>query len=389
MKAVGKRNQMKIKKFIAISMQEALKQIKKEFGDDAIILNNRSIEHPEWKNAVEVTAAIDKQPEPEDEKVEFQSLIEKPVVQSSLSSVSSTVLQTQLNSMSKEIDYLRDRIDYLINHIKYEHLPHIPKNLQTVLKLLSKHGVNLTTCNSIVEDIFTSLTGEELLDEDVIYNKLNNKIKNYLNITGPIKFNGNQTTVVLLIGPTGSGKTTTIAKLAAMYKYTYSRKVALVSTDSLRIAAMEQLKSFADIAKIHFVPVYNNNELTEKINALRNYELVLIDTTGMNAKNMKQMVSLKETIRISKANEIHLTLSMTTRSSDLSDSIKNFSMIPYDGIILTKLDETEGMGDILNLAVEFEKPYSYITFGQNIPDDVSLANRNELAQIVIKGKHGV
>ena len=379
---------MKIKKFVAPSMQEALKQIKKEFGDDAIILSNRSVEHPEWKNAVEITAAIDKKDEPQAEKVHFQSLIEKPAIQPSTNTIPTTVIQTQLNSMTKEIEYLRDRIEFLINHIKYEHLPHIPKNLQEILKLLNKNGVNLTLANNMIEEIFTSLSGEELMDEEMILKKLNNKIKHFLNITGPIKFNQNQTTVVLLMGPTGSGKTTTIAKLAALYKYTYSRKVALVSADSYRIAAMEQLKAFAEIAKIPFVAVYNNNDLTEKINTLRKYELILIDTTGLNAKNMKQMVSLKETIRIAKADEIHLTLSMTTKYSDLSDNIKNFNMIPYDGIILTKMDETEGMGDILNIAADFEKPYSYITFGQDIPEDINLANRNELAQIILRGKHG-
>ena len=379
---------MKIKKFIAQSMQEALKQIKKEFGDDAIILSNRSVEHAEWKNAIEITAAIDKKDDTQEEKVQFQSYIEKPIVQPVMSSIPNTVIQTQLNSMTKEIEYLRDRIDFLINHIKYEHLPHIPKNLQEIIKLLNKNGVNLTIANNMIEEIFTSLSGEELLDEDMILKKLNNKIKNFLNITGPIKFNQNQTTVVLLMGPTGSGKTTTIAKLAALYKYTYSRKVALVSADSYRIAAMEQLKAFAEIAKIPFVPVYNNNDLTDKINSLRKYELILIDTTGLNAKNMKQMVSLKETIRIAKADEIHLTLSVTTKYSDLADNIKNFNMIPYDGIILTKMDETQGLGDILNLAADFEKPYSYVTFGQDIPDDISLANRNELAQIILRGKHG-
>ncbi|MCL2065039.1 MAG: flagellar biosynthesis protein FlhF [Candidatus Cloacimonetes bacterium] len=379
---------MKIKKFIAPSMQEALKQIKKEFGDDAIILSNRSVEHSEWKSAVEITAAIDKKDEPQAEKVHFQSLIEKPAIQPTTSNIPTTVIQTQLNSMSKDIEYLRDRIEFLINHIKYEHLPHIPKNLQDILKILNKNGVNLTLANNMIEEIFTSLSGEELMDEEMIMKKLNNKIKHFLNITGPIKFNQNQTTVVLLMGPTGSGKTTTIAKLAALYKYTYSRKVALVSADSFRIAAMEQLKAFAEIAKIPFVAVYNNNDLTEKINSLRKYELILIDTTGLNAKNMKQMISLKETIRIAKADEIHLTLSMTTKYSDLSDNIKNFNMIPYDGIILTKMDETEGMGDIVNIAADFEKPYSYITFGQDIPDDISLANRNELAQIILRGKHG-
>lgn len=372
-------------------MQEALKQIKKEFGDDAIILSNKSIsdkEHPEWKTAVEITAAIDKKEEVVANKAAFNTYVEKSISQPTSNTISGTVFQSQLNLLQKEIEYLRERMDFLINQIKYDHLPHIPKNLQNLLKLLNSNGVNIGLANSMIEDIFTSLKGEELLEEELILNKLMSKIKHYLQITGPIKFNQNHSTVVLIMGPTGSGKTTTIAKLAALYKYTYSRKVALISADSFRIAAMEQLKAFADIAKIPFLSVYNNNDLTEKINSLKKYELILIDTAGLNSRNMKQMVSLKETIRIAKADEIHLAMSLTTKYSDLSDNLKNFSMIPYNGIILTKMDETAGMGDILNLAADHEKPFSYITYGQDIPDDISLANRNELAQIIIRGKHG-
>ena len=379
---------MKIKKFIAPSMQEALKQIKREFGDDAIILSNKSVEHPEWRNAVEITAAIDKKEEPAEVKPAFQTYIPPVATPAQTNAVSGTMLQSQINILQKETEYIRDRVEFLINQIKYDHLPHIPKTLQDLLKLLSANGVNLNYANAIIEDIFTSLKGEELLEEDLILNKVLNKIKHYLQITGPIKFNEKQSTVVLVIGSTGSGKTTTIAKLAALYKYTYSRKVALISADSYRIAAMEQLKSFAEIAKIPFVAVYNNDDLTERINALKKYELILIDTAGLNPKNMKQMVTLRETIKVAKADEIHLALSITTKYSDLSDNLKNFSMIPYSGIILTKLDETSGMGDVLNLAADFEKPYSYITFGQDIPEDISLANRNELAQYILRGKYG-
>ncbi len=369
-------------------MQEALKQIKKEFGDDAIILSNKSIEdknHPEWKHAVEVTAAIDKKEESVETKSAFNSYVQKSSIQTAQSN---NVIQSQLNSLTKDVEYLRERMDFLINQIKYDHMPHIPKNLQNLLKLLNNNGVNLTLANSFIEDIFSSLKGEELLEEDLVFNKLLSKIKHNLQITGPIKFNQNHPTIVLLMGPTGTGKTTTIAKLAALYKFTYSRKVALISADSFRIAAMEQLKTFAEIAKIPFTPVYNNNDLIDKIKTMQKYELILIDTAGLNSRNMKQMVGLKETIRIAKADEIYLTLSLTTKYSDISDNIKSFGMIPYHGIILTKLDETLGMGDILNMAVEHEKPFSYITFGQDIPEDISLANRNEIAQIILRGKYG-
>jgi len=380
---------MKIKKFIAPSMQEALKQIKREFGDDAIILSNKSIEHPEWRHAVEITAAIEKKEEIPEETTtpSFQSFVPKPPEISPVTNIPGTLLQSQINTLQKDVDYLRERLDFLINQIKYDHLPQIPKGLQDLLKQLSTSGVNLTLANSIIEEIFTSLKGEELLEEDLIVNKLLNKIKNYLQITGPIKFNDKQQTIVLLAGPTGSGKTTTIAKLAALYKYTYSRKVALISADSYRIAAMEQLKSFAEIAKIPFVSVYNNSDMLDKINSLKKYELIMIDTAGLNTKNMKQMVNLKETIKVAKADEIHLVLSITTKYADLADSIKNFSMIPYHGIILTKMDETSATGDILNLVTDFQRPLSYITHGQDIPEDITLANRNEIAQIILRGKY--
>lgn len=369
-------------------MQEALKQIKKEFGDDAIILSNKSIEdktHPEWKTAVEITAAIDKKEETAEPKPSFNNLVQKSSIQSTQHN---NVLQSQISNLQKDVEYLRERMDFLINQIKYDHLPHIPKNLQNLLKLLNTNGVNISTANSFIEEIFSSLKGEELLEEELVLNKLISKVRHHLQITGPIKFNQNHPTVVLLMGPTGAGKTTTIAKLAALYKYTYSRKVALISADSFRIAAMEQLKTFAEIAKIPFTAVYNNNDLIEKINAMKKYELILIDTAGLNSRNMKQLVGLKETIRIAKADEIYLTLSLTTKYSDISENIKSFGMIPYNGIILTKLDETSGMGDILNMAIEHEKPFSYITFGQDIPEDISLANRNDLAQFILRGKYG-
>jgi flagellar biosynthesis protein FlhF len=379
---------MKIKKFLAPSMAEALKLIKKEFGDDAIILSNKNVEskdHPEWKTAIEVTAAIDKKDEIKKEKETFTQVIQKTVQEKP---EPSSISNTQFTALQKEITYINDKLELILNHIKYENLPHLPKSLQDMSKILIQSGVNPSLANSIIEEIFTSLKGEDLLEEDLVESKVVNKLKNLIQITGPIKFNQGVPTVVMIAGSTGVGKTTTVAKLAALYKYTYGKKVALVSVDSYRIAAMEQLKAFSDIAKIHFESAYNNNDLIDKINKLHKYDLILIDSAGINTRNMKQMVALKETIRISRADEIHLLLNMTTRFSDMKESIKNFSMIPYHGIILTKMDESSAFGDIINLCTEIDKPFSYISFGQNIPEDLTLANRNELAQIVLRGKYG-
>ncbi len=377
---------MKIKKFVAPSMQEALKMIKKEFGDDAIILSNKSVElkeHPEWKNAIEVTAAIDKKDEIKKET--FNQVIQKSVQEKP---EPSSLSNAQFSSLQKEIKLINDRMELILNHIKYENLPHIPVNLQNMSKVLIQNGVSASTSNTVIEEIFTSLRGEDLLEDDLVEQKVLAKIKNLIQVTGPIKFNQGAPTIVLIAGSTGVGKTTTVAKLAALYKYTYGKKVALVSVDSYRIAAMEQLKAFSDIAKINFESAYSNQDLIDKINKLHKYDVILIDSAGINPRNMKQMVALKETIRVSRADEIHLIINMTTRLNDMKDCIKNFTMIPYNGIILTKMDESSSFGDILNLSVEIEKPYSYISFGQNIPEDISLANRNELAQIILRGKYG-
>ncbi|HPY96636.1 MAG TPA: flagellar biosynthesis protein FlhF [Candidatus Cloacimonadota bacterium] len=376
---------MKIKKFLAPSMQEALKMIKKEFGDDAIILSNKSVqlkEHPEWKNAIEVTAAIDKKDEIPSES--FGETVKKAVAEkpepSSISSI-------QFNTLQKDIGYINDRIELILNHIKYENLPHLPKNLQKYSKQLITCGVNASIANSIIEEVFTSLKGEDLMEDDLVEQKIITKMKNMIQITGPVKFNQDAPTVVLVMGSTGVGKTTSVAKLAALYKFTYRKRVALVSVDSFRIAAMEQLKAFSDIAKIHFEAAYSNNDLIDKINKLKNYDVILVDSAGINIKNIKQLIALKETIRVSRADEIHLILNMTTRYLEIKETLKSFAMIPYNGVILTKLDESSYFGDILNISVEMDKPFSYISFGQNIPEDISLANRNELAQIILRGKY--
>jgi len=121
------------------------------------------------------------------------------------------------------------------------------------------------------------------------------------------------------------------------------------------------------------------------MNLLKKYDLILLDTAGINPKAMKQMVQLKEFIRVAKADEIHLILSITTKERDLREILKNYSVFPYQHIIFSKFDETSSYGTILNIAFDFNKKISYITNGQSIPDDFKLADRNELSKIILRG----
>lgn len=383
---------MKIKKFTAKNMQEAMKLIKQEFGDDAIILNSKNVkdkEHPENKNLIEITAAIDK-------KESSGRDVSPPKFSSSLKAVSSELKAStskidsfQLNLIQKDLDFVCERVELLVNHIKYKNLPHIPKILQQRVKTLINNGVYQTLANSLIEEVFLNLKGEELLQADLVDDKLINKIKTYIQISGPVKLNKNQPAVVAVIGSTGVGKTSTVAKLAILYKYRYSRSVALLSVDNYSITAMDQLKSLAEIAKIDFIGVYSNNELVEKMKKLKNYEIIFIDTPGINYRDMKKMINLKDVLRISKADEVHLAISISTKTQDICNTIKNFNTVNFSNIIYTKLDETEQFGDILNISKDFDKPISYLTFGQTVPDDLSLADRKEIAMTILRGKYGI
>ena len=371
-------------------MKVAMKKIKAEFGDDALILNQKRIKknrkHPDWKDEFEITAAVDKK----DKKSKSSKTFKKQFKSAYSSQKTSTkVSSKQYDLLQDELDYLSERLDLLVNHIKYENLPHIPKSLQKKVKTLIKHGVKQSFSNSIIEKLLISMKGEDFLNDDKIDDKIILKIKNKLSVAGPIKFNKNQPTIVSIVGPTGAGKSTLVAKLAALYKYTYKKRIALISLDSYRIAAMEQLKAFAGIAKIPFMGIYKKEDILKKINNLKDNDLILIDTAGINPGNMKKMVALKEMLRIAKVDNIYLSLSLTSKESYLKTIIKQFMMIPFDSIIYTKLDEVEEYGDILNISLDYEQPIAYLSTGQNIPEDIRLADRKEISTLILRGENGI
>ncbi|MEA1973465.1 MAG: flagellar biosynthesis protein FlhF [Candidatus Cloacimonadota bacterium] len=373
---------MKIKKFVASSMSVAMKLIKKDFGDNALIMSTKHFnDEKSGKKLLEVTAAIEYKNEKK--KTAFKNSFNEV---KSNSDIPNSLGKVEYDLIKKDLRYMTDRIDQIVNHMKYKNLPHIPKILQEKTKELINNDVNPNLANSIIEDVFRNLKGEELLETDLVEEKLLLKIKKHITVSGPIRFNKNSSTVVVLMGPTGVGKTTTIAKMAAHYKFNFSKNVALISLDSFRIAAIDQLKSFAEIASIHFESAYSSDDLIAKMNKLKKYDLILLDTAGINPKDMKQMVQLKEFLRIAKADEIHLILSITTKERDLREAINNYSVFPYEYLIFSKFDATSSFGSILNLSADYDKKISYITNGQNIPEDFQLADRNEISKKILRGK---
>ena len=198
-----------------------------------------------------------------------------------------------------------------------------------------------------------------------------------------IDYKPNQPTkFVFFLGSTGVGKTTTIAKLASKLKLEENCNIALVTADTYRVAAVEQLKVYADILDVPLHVIYHPEELAGKIDQLDKYDIVLVDTAGCSHKNreqIKDVSTLLEQVPISKR-QVYLALSVGTKYKDLLEIAKVYSDITDYSIIFTKLDETSSAGVMLNMKVTTKCPLSYVTNGQNVPDDIATIDAQAVAK---------
>lgn len=191
--------------------------------------------------------------------------------------------------------------------------------------------------------------------------------------------------VVALIGPTGVGKTTTIAKLAANYNLFEGKKVGLITIDTYRIAAVEHLKTYGDIINLPVEVVYTPSDLDQSISNLKECDLILIDTAGRSPHNKAMMDELQRFLTNSRIGLILLVISATTKYEDMLSIAESFSKIAFTHLLFTKLDETGSLGPIVSLAMNVKRPISYFTNGQNVPDDIEVAKPNKLITQLFKG----
>jgi flagellar biosynthesis protein FlhF len=199
---------------------------------------------------------------------------------------------------------------------------------------------------------------------------------------------GGQPHVVFFIGPTGVGKTTTIAKIASRYKMEHGKKVAFITADTYRIAATEQLQVYANILDAPMEIVYSNEEINDAIGRLAEYDLVFVDTAGFSHKNDTQRESMKDLIASVDAlyeKEVYLVLSATTKYKDLLDIVDIYKEIADYKLIFTKLDETATYGNLLNIKLYSGADLSYTTNGQNVPDDIEVFDTQKIVKHLLGG----
>lgn len=231
-----------------------------------------------------------------------------------------------------------------------------------------------------------STAGETLVDVHTPAAKatLIRYLNEHVKFSDGIKLNRHGVRIVALLGTTGVGKTTTLAKIAAKFVLEQKTDVALITADTYRISAVEQLKTYSDILELPLEIVYNPAELTSSLERHRDKDLILIDTAGRSQHNDYQMRELEEFLRVNPRIEKHLVISATTKFTDARHIMNKFAQVEPDKIIFTKIDETASLGMIINLLRDEKYSLSYITTGQSVPDDIERATADVLASLLLK-----
>jgi flagellar biosynthesis protein FlhF len=238
--------------------------------------------------------------------------------------------------------------------------------------------------DEIEEEVFRQLTDHELISTDRVLSVVKECIgERFLVERRSVAKPAKGPRVLALVGPTGVGKTTTVAKLAAMFALFSNKSVGLITVDTYRIAAVEQLKTYAEIINIPVEVAFTPSEVALALSRLQDKDVVIVDTAGRSQKNGLQMGELKQFLGVAAPTETHLVLSVTTKYRDLLDCLERFREVSYDHLIFTKLDETNCYGSIFNSAIEAKCPVTYLTCGQNVPDDIEEASRERLTELLL------
>lgn len=373
---------MVIKKYIVKNMNEALTRIRYELGKDAIIISQRKIREKGIAGflkpkLIEVTAALENNKINKSNDIKNDREIES--FKNSLSDLKEIISKEE---EKKEFKYNRKTNYVKENNLETE-VNEIKELLNKVLKNTNKEKTEDVISEylkdiDIEENLIKELNIEDYENTEIFKEDFKSFLEKEISIS-----NNALSGKVVLVGPTGVGKTTTIAKLAGRMALIEKKKVGLITIDTYRIGAVEQLKTYAEIMNIPFKVVITLKEMTEAIEILKDCDVILIDTTGRSCKNTMQLSELRAFIDKVEADNISLVISAVTKNNDIETILKGYEDINYDNVIITKLDETNSYGNLYKIIEKSKKNISYITIGQNVPDDIKVPSSDELIKLIL------
>ena len=384
---------MKIKKYIAKDYQTALKQAKEEMGRDAIILQSRQVKRRGllsffYAPQVEITVASDNALQVHTDRMR-KSPASTPApakTDSLITAQTNTAVASRDDELLSELQNMKGLIEDIKSSMyELEQIGGLPEQLQALYEILVNNHVDREIALNIVSNLSSRLSESGLEGYNQARELCLLALQEYFCEVQPIEVAPDKKgTLVFMVGPTGVGKTTTIAKLAANMAFTEGKDVALVTLDTYRISAAEQLRTFAEIIGIPISVVFDNTDLGTAIEEYKEKDLIFVDTAGRSPNNQEQIEELRGYIDTAHPDETILVLSVTTESSDLLHIYQQFEKVGIDKVIFTKLDETYHYGTILNTIHEIKKPIAYFTTGQNVPDDIEVPDSNKMARLLLR-----
>ena len=401
---------MTIKKFSGKTEEEAIAKAKAEFGEGAVVMNVKEVKPSGFFQffkgvTYEVTAAIEEKDKyvginlAADEKITLPPISQQTEKKSSVklqiaepvaaSTVSSEDIEKRLESISNMIekkfqaqeDKEKESTEKMVQNSENF------KFMKILYRTLLDNEVDEKYVNQILEEAEKIANSNNSVD--VVLSNVYQKMILKFGEPNCIDTEGKKPKIIFFIGPTGVGKTTTIAKIASKYKVEQDRKVAFLTADTYRIAATEQLHIYANILDAPMSIVYSAQELNQAIAKVSDNDLIFVDTAGFSHRNETQRMDTKNLIDgldEQYEREIFLVLSATTKYKDLLEIVDSYREIAEYKLIFTKLDETSSYGNLLNIRLYSGADLSYMANGQNVPDDIEEFNAQMIVKQLLGGK---
>ena len=386
-------------------MHQALAQVKREIGPDAAIVRTRTFKRGGVfglgaRTIVEVTAGPSCTVSPRRRPMgnqRLQQIYSAPARPKRNSTISDGVKNNLTEAppaaaanadihgdIKHQIVDLRRLVESLVKEQRHLHEPQMPEQLFDIYLDLIQKEVAEEVARELINHVQQELTGNQVSNAQIIRQRLVQIMDQMINTAGPIARNlDGSARVVALIGPTGVGKTTTIAKLAADFKLRQNKEVGLITIDTYRIGAVDQLRMYAEIIDVPLKVVLTPVELTEAVTLMGDLDLVLIDTAGRCQNDQIKIRELQTFLNAASPHEIHLVLAGTAHHSHILSAAEKFKSLGVNRLILTKIDEAINFGVLLSVMKKIETSLSYITIGQDVPDDIEVGDSNRLARLLL------
>ncbi len=398
---------MKLKTFSAPTYSEALKKVKEELGDDAVIVATKEIKKKSLTSPglYEIVVAVednnlkkeDKQEVLEDVMLKLSSAAKE------ITSISKEVEPTQKRVVtsqkkSEELEELKEKIAQISDTLKFLQATmwdmvnkkeeiEVPPEFSEIYALSRASGIDDKHLDEIMRLTIKYMPFKMRKKRETIKRYFHTLLKKMIPVRVEREIKPPHKKIMMFVGPTGVGKTTTIAKLAARYAYKLSKrhKVGIITLDTYRIGAVEQLMTYAKMMKLPIETVVDPVDFSEALDSLRHNEYILIDTVGSSQYDKEKIEKIQSFLKVDTFAEINvnLVLSAVTKYNDLLDIYKNYSVLPIDTFVFTKLDETKTYGNVFSLLIETKKPVSYFSIGQEVPDDLMEAGADYLLKGIL------